>query len=733
MKRGSLRSLLLLGFLANTLVAILCLALLARFQVRVALEELAAESFGLIAEEVGFNLDRVLSKAVADLRMVARDPVLSDPGSGPDERRAALSRLKELLGGYEDLTLVGPDGEVLASSDYNFRGAWKHKQHFIEAAAGGVSISSAHFIPFPRTPVLGVAGPVTDNRGRVSAVVALQLSLYELSDIVRHVRLGGTGHALLIDGHGRYLSHPREERLLTRVEPRLLAGIEAASGRIAFATPEGRRLFGAVSSPHGSEGAVVTPGRRHDLRVVVLQDEAELFDVLRTVTWQISGFAAVLFAAAVFLALRFSEAVTAPVARLIDGARRIGRGDFEHRVEVSAVDEIADLASSFNRMARELRVARSYLGHVFDALPSALMGIGNDARVFHWSSAAEALTGRPAERAVGANLFEAAPFLEPYREAVAAVIEERRSRVFERRPAALDGERYLDVAIFPLAPDSGGAVIRVDDVTAQELRDAQLLQAQKMEVVGSLAGGLSHDFNNALTAIVGLTDLLRHAVAGGQGDPSWVLGKLELIEEAARTASATVERLLSFSRPRAAVVEPIDLNGVAERVADICRSTFDKGIEIRTRPSPVPALVLADAGLIQQALLNLCLNAAHAMTLMRGPGEPRGGLLELTLEERAAEIRDRDPDGGPARLQVLSVRDTGVGMTPEVARRAFEPFFTTKRQDQGTGLGLAMVCDIVAKAGGVVAFHSIPGEGTTFEIRLPARPALNPAMTPAAG
>jgi PAS domain S-box-containing protein len=226
-------------------------------------------------------------------------------------------------------------------------------------------------------------------------------------------------------------------------------------------------------------------------------------------------------------------------------------------------------------------------------------------------------------------------------------------------------------------------------------RDEQLRQAQKMETVGQLAGGVAHDFNNLLTAVIGNLCLVKLPTL----DPNRKL--LAVAERAAQRAADLTSKLLGFARRNQLLLKPLPVREFVEEVVDLLRRTIDPRIEIRMAISDETMNILADETLLNQVLLNLCLNARDAM--------PEGGLLSIRAD--AVEVHESP------RVRI-SVADTGTGMTPEVKARLFEPFFTTKPIGQGTGLGLAMVDGIIKQHKGFVECETELGQGTTFHLYL---------------
>ncbi len=246
-----------------------------------------------------------------------------------------------------------------------------------------------------------------------------------------------------------------------------------------------------------------------------------------------------------------------------------------------------------------------------------------------------------------------------------------------------------------------------EDITARKLLEAQLRQSQKMEILGTLAGGISHDFNNLLAIMSGFCEMALARSCQDEKIPRY----LREIHEATKRASALVRQILTFSRKPEDGVLQLDLNRVVEDVVRLLRETFPRDIEFQVDAwSSLPA-VRADANQLQQVVMNLCVNARDAM--------PEGGTLILrTRLQSGAELARQGADVH-GKYVTLEVSDTGCGMSPEVKARIFEPFFTTKSENNGTGLGLAVVVGIISSHGGLIDVRSAPGEGTTFLIHLP--------------
>jgi len=276
-------------------------------------------------------------------------------------------------------------------------------------------------------------------------------------------------------------------------------------------------------------------------------------------------------------------------------------------------------------------------------------------------------------------------------------------RIERTRP---DG-RVIEVRRNPV-PD-GGFVLIYSDVTERKRLEDQLRQSQKMEAIGRLAGGVAHDFNNILTAIMGYCELLLLGLEPG----TQLARSAEQIERSAERATTLVRQLLALGRKQ--VVQPVvlDLNAVIASLGGMLQRLIGEDIALHITLAPSPGRIRADRGQIEQVLLNLVVNARDAM--------PKGG--QLHIETAEARLDDQQllaaglaPD---ATYLMLTVADTGVGMDAETQAHMFEPFFTTKEKGKGTGLGLSMVYGIVEQSGGKLLVRSRPGEGAVFEVFLP--------------
>jgi PAS domain S-box-containing protein len=277
-----------------------------------------------------------------------------------------------------------------------------------------------------------------------------------------------------------------------------------------------------------------------------------------------------------------------------------------------------------------------------------------------------------------------------------------------------DGDVRILLASGSVILDQTGAAVRLfgtcQDVTEHRQLEEQLRQSQKMDAVGRLAGGIAHDFNNLLTVIQGYADVLKNE--SGVEEREQRIEAIEQIRIAGQRAAALTRQLLAFSRQQVLQPKVLDLNAVVSSFAPMLQRVIGEDITLVTNLDPRGETVLADAGQIEQVIMNLVVNSRDAM--------PRGGTLTVeTGGGDVSEVPDVWPETPPGRYARLTVKDTGAGLSKEVQARVFEPFFTTKEVGKGTGLGLATVYGIVKQSGGFIQLHSEIGHGATFNVYLP--------------
>jgi len=392
-----------------------------------------------------------------------------------------------------------------------------------------------------------------------------------------------------------------------------------------------------------------------------------------------------------------------------------------------------------NANRAELAANEARKTSMLESALDAIVSMDAEGRIVEFNPAAERMFGHQRMAVLGRDLGEV---MVPERDRAAHRAGMRRyldagtSRLLGRRLEVMalrgDGSEFPCELAVSASPDVGQPIFTayLRDLTerndAQARRaslEQQLRDSQKMQAVGQLAGGIAHDFNNILQAVGGY---LTFAIEEARRSAPALAAELEAAEQATQRAAGFVRQLLTFSRRQPMELEPTALSDVVAGFLPLVRRSLTERIALEFVPASRLPLVRADHGQLQQVLLNLCLNARDAM--------PDGGRLVLTTS--AATITDEfaaaNPWARPGHFVVLSVADSGAGMTAEVRARIFEPFFSTKGIERGTGLGLAVVYGIVEQHQGFIRVDSAPDQGATFRIYLPALDDRGPDEAPPA-
>jgi PAS domain S-box-containing protein len=439
-------------------------------------------------------------------------------------------------------------------------------------------------------------------------------------------------------------------------------------------------------------------------------------------------------------ALLVSRRLTRPLRLLSEAANDIAAGNWtrqmpadggtaEGRIMATAFN---DMTSTLSRLHDEATTRSAQLQEAYDQFRAvtesandAIVSLDAEARIVFWNRRAEMVFGYSQERAMGRSLsmliVESDDEVGRY---LASGDDQWLGRTIELTGRREDGS-HLPLELSLSTWKAGAALFYtavIRDITerrqsqaALRQREEQLRQSQKMEAVGRLAGGIAHDFNNLLTAILGYTDFLVDDV------PAESRADVEGIQKAGRSAAALTRQLLAFSRRQILQPEILDVNTVVANTDRLLRRLIGEDVHIEMHLAADLPPVKADPGQIEQIILNLAVNARDAM--------PSGG--RITIETTREEIVPSagEPPSIAGLCAVLTVSDTGCGMTDDIRSHIFEPFFTTKAFGKGTGLGLATVYGIVQQSGGTIDLETAPDQGTRFRIVFPGLDQAVPASS----
>lgn len=578
--------------------------------------------------------------------------------------------------------------------------------------------------------------PVLDRDRNLVAVVSAALKLNEYARFIEKAALPRDSAVVLLDYRGVRLFRSPE------------------NGAAALGKPIPKDAFNRVSgdSEHGVYEIVAEDGMRRIYAFRQLRLREGLLPylyvlvgiakdkILHQVNLELTGYLCILGIAALLTALLAwvlgNLALIGPIKQLVSTTRRFGAGELCARSGLPHTpNEIGQLAKSFDHMAlllesremerkssetalRESESSYRKLSHEFQAvlnvIPDTVSLISPEMKIL-WTNRSS--SEKPAAEIIPIDSDLHCYELRHQRTSIckgcpieAAFVRGRFASSHHRTP---DG-RLWEVRAVPVKDETGNVVSVVEvarDVTEQHDLESRLRQAQKMEAVGTLAGGIAHEFNNVLAIILGNVELALLCVSETNKTPKY----LHAVRTASLRGRDIIRQLLSFSRKSEAERGIIDVGIITKESLKFLRASIPANVEIRATIPQKLSRINADATQIHQILINLCTNAVHAM-------EKDGGLLEIRLADveihkRLSTLFDHLEPGDYLRL---SVSDTGHGIAPEDMGRIFEPFFTKKEVGKGSGMGLAVVHGIVKSYSGGITVESHVGRGTTVSVYFPA-------------
>jgi PAS domain S-box-containing protein len=451
----------------------------------------------------------------------------------------------------------------------------------------------------------------------------------------------------------------------------------------------------------------------------------------------LTSIALAIFLITVSLGWRVTRSIGGRLKQMDAAVRALGRGEFHQRVNVGGRDEIGRLARVFNDMSarlsglyESLQRSEAQFRSLIENVSDFIVVLRADGTIHYASPSFQREVGQ-SQDVVGHNILsfvtddtraDAEKLLASVQSKKApaeiAAATEAEIRIHQRG----SGIRTLEASATNLLehPAVQGIVLNARDVTDRRKLEEQLMRSQRMEAIGTLSGGVAHDFNNILTVILGHTEVLLQSLETSPEE----YHHLRSIDEASRRASALTRQLLAFSRKQVLQPRVFNLNALIVDLDKMLRRMISEDIELQTMTDPNLGSTKADPGQIEQVVMNLVVNARDAI---QGGGRITIETANVNLDDEYVRVH-AGARVGPHVM--LAVSDTGEGISADVLPHIFEPFFTTKEVGKGTGLGLSTVYGIVRQSGGNIFVYSQPGRGTTFKVYLPRVDEPAPATLP---
>jgi PAS domain S-box-containing protein len=639
--------------------------------------------------------------------------------------------LKDLLKSrdiYANLGIIGADGYVVCSAvPYEERINLSDRPYFVRAlTTQSFSVGEYQIGRLTGKSSLNFGYPIIDKSSTMKGVIYAALDLSRLAHFASQVELPAQSTFTLLDRNGTILAaYPHSESWVGRIAPdsRLTQTILREGEGVTESTGEDgvRRIVAFTPLRAAPEAGYVHVS-------IGISQETVFAEIHASLVRNLVSLALVMLIAIVIAWLGSSAIVVNKVNIIIDVSKRMATGDLSARTGLKARHgDLGRLGQAFDEMAnslqrlileRESREAKlSEQARLLDVDPDAIMVIDPDDYISFWNKGAERMYGWNLQEVTGKKVIDLLPaeLHEMYHRAKEHVMQ--KSEWGGEWKHLTKGGKPIDVETkWSLVRDAEGkpkAIYAVNtDITEKKKIEAQLFRAQRLESLGTLAGGIAHDLNNILGPILLSAQVLRK---GGQTHSNEKI--LDMVEAAVNRGSNLVKQILTFARGSDGERSVIQPKALIQEMETIVKETFPKSIQMRVAMPNDLWTVLGDATQLHQVLLNLCVNARDAMST--------GGILTMAAENVLVDDHllkvHRDAKAGAHVL--ISVADTGTGMSKETLGRIFEPFFTTKDIGRGTGLGLSTVLGIIKGHGGFVDVYSEQGKGTQFKVYLPAIPS----------
>lgn len=695
-----------------------------------------------LVTEISRQTSYLMRTLTRNLHPITSNPILRDGHLDDDKLLREMNRLVDDFALYRDISLYNPEGYLTCSTSPRLPEFKETTTWFREATEGALVVSTPQFDVGQTTPNLWVYVPMKDDLGALSHIIKARIPFSAVSELIEEVRFGKTGHMVLLDGSGNLICGPGSENGFRRFDEAHDAASWAMNPGIDYTDASGVRysVFGQIM---GKSQTLV--GEPWTLLLLRSRDEINGL-VVGALEYQIAGGLFVLLFS-IGLGWMLARNISAPITNAARAAEEFGMGNQDARIPLSPIKEVNILSEAFNHMAhevievrknleanvcertanleaseRQLRETSAQLRAAYEATREAILVVANTGVIVAANRHFEEFFGIDAQETIHSALDDV-KFQVMSHLAADDRFEDKWERLVGNEVSPeVDDEwvlvnptrRLLKAYSAAIRTEEGhntGRLIMWYDITEEEELQKELQEAQKMEAVGRLAGGVAHDFNNLLAAISGSISLAQNEME--EGNTAEVKDLLNNASTAAAGGKELVRQLLGYSRRSKLTLATWALDELSNELRSLLGRTISPLVRIEVESAPQLWPVKADRSRIHQILMNLCVNAVDAL---KGKQDARIVIKSDNFPQLTPPGTDKRRKQDFVRLQVI---DNGSGIPKEVRDQMFEPFFTTKSEGHGTGLGLATCLGIAKQHGGWIECDSIEGQGTTFSVFLP--------------
>ncbi|MBI5556152.1 MAG: response regulator [Deltaproteobacteria bacterium] len=626
--------------------------------------------------------------------------------SGRDSMHESIFTEMSLLDAEGKETIRISQKELITDSDLRDRSDLPEYRNVVQRE--DIFYSPVYFSSESGEPLIKMSFPIRDLETlALRNILTLEIKLQYMWQLVGRMQIGRRGIAYLTDLDGRVIVHPNRSLVLKNTY---------------FAAPAQPSIMTGIS---GEKAVVASQKMAFGSQFINFVTEMPADEALRHINKSLFGIACFLFFiifGALTLGVIVVRQIVKPIEDLAGTARAISKGDFSRRAASKRLDELEDLSLAFNTMTTKLMATinaveeeKNFVRNVIESMTQPFYVIDAENYTIKLANSAASFGAfLPADTCYKLTHHADSPCRGAQHPCPIAEIKKTGKPVVVEHVHRQDNgrEKIFEIYGYPIFGSNGqvSQVIEYNiDVTEKKSLEAQLLQAQKLETIGILTGGVAHDFNNLLTTIIGYSEIILMQVH--EANPLYQ--KIKAIHDAGRRAAALTRQLLAFSRKQVMEMKVVNLNSLIANMLKMLGRLIGEHIEMESNLDKPVGNILADPGQVEQIIMNLAVNARDAM--------PDGGKLffetyNVELDEKYCRTH---AEIVPGSYVAFSVTDTGTGMTPEVKSHIFDPFFTTKERGKGTGLGLSTVYGIVKQMKGHIFVYSEVGCGTTFKIFFP--------------